>query len=145
MPTFEGNFWKKDSLVEGDEQLDRPNIRACIELCQTSAAYFFQLVVQTTAYHLCRYSLHLLLRKTSGDYLLFLHHHHHHHHPSALLESEFSILKTCLNSLERYANFWAAAEAAQKTNQILTKIYFLFFSGKNPTHDDDVISHLKKC
>ena len=37
------------SLEEGDEQLDRPNSQTCIEYCHT------------TAYHLGRWSLHLLI------------------------------------------------------------------------------------
>ena len=46
---------------EGDEQLDRPDNQTCMESCHVCAANFFRFFINTTAYHLGRYSLHLLL------------------------------------------------------------------------------------
>ena len=53
------------SFVEGDEQPTQLNSQSCIESCNACAALFFEFVVNTTAYHLGRYSLHLLLLKSS--------------------------------------------------------------------------------
>ena len=49
------------SWVEGDEQPDRPNSQTCMEWCHAWAVLYFGLFINTTAYHLVRYSLHLLL------------------------------------------------------------------------------------
>ena len=54
------------SLVEGDEQADRPQSQTSMECCRACvAAYFWGVVINTTAYHLGRYSIHLLLLKSS--------------------------------------------------------------------------------
>ena len=48
-------------LLKGDEQLDRPNSQAaCMDWCKICCT-FFRFVINTTANHLARYSLHLLL------------------------------------------------------------------------------------
>ena len=57
------------SLVEGDEQLDRPNSQTCMEWYSVCIAYFFWICHNTTTYHLGQYSLHLLLLKSSMTYL----------------------------------------------------------------------------
>ena len=48
-------------MLEGDEQLDRPKCEACMECCHACAALYFWSVTNATAYHLGRYSLHLLV------------------------------------------------------------------------------------
>ena len=53
------------SLVEGDEQLDRPNSQTTLELCHSCVAYFFGFNINTTAFCLGRSSLHLLILKSS--------------------------------------------------------------------------------
>ena len=53
------------SLVEGDEQLDRPNSQTCMECCHACAVSFLGFAINTTAYHLCQFNLHLLLPKSS--------------------------------------------------------------------------------
>ena len=50
---------------EGDEQLDQPNSQTCVEHCHACSGYFYPFVKNKTAYHLARYSLHLLLFKSS--------------------------------------------------------------------------------
>ena len=52
-------------LVEGDEQPDWPNSQTSMKWCHPCAAYFLGVCQNTTAYHLGRYSLHLLLLKSS--------------------------------------------------------------------------------
>ena len=48
------------SLVEGDEQLDRPASQTCMEYCHVGmCCIMFFGFYNTTAYHLGRYSLHL--------------------------------------------------------------------------------------
>ena len=53
------------SLVEGDEQLDRPNSQTTVELCHACVAYFFGFNTNTTDFCLGQSSLHLLLLKSS--------------------------------------------------------------------------------
>ena len=70
--TLAGCRWKNkksclpwSSLVEADEQLDRSNSQTWMEWCHACAAYFFRFAINATAYHLGRYSIHLLLLKSS--------------------------------------------------------------------------------
>ena len=58
------------SSVEGDEQPDRPNMSGKLP-CMCSK-FYFGFVTNTTAYRLGRYSLHLLLLKSSIIFLLTL-------------------------------------------------------------------------
>ena len=55
------NTLPRSSLVEGDEQMDRPKCQTSMELCHN----FWVFDISTTAYHLGQYSLHLLLLKSS--------------------------------------------------------------------------------
>ena len=58
------------SVLEGDEQLDRQNSQMSLECCHACVAKFFGFVINTTAYHLGRYSLHSPLLKSSTEYQL---------------------------------------------------------------------------
>ena len=51
-------------ILPGDEQLDRPNGQTSMEICQVVVAYL-GFNINTTAFCLGRYSLHLLLLKSS--------------------------------------------------------------------------------
>ena len=54
------------SLVEGDEQLDRPNSQTTTtEFCLRCVIYFLGFNTNTTAFCLGQYSIHLLLLKSS--------------------------------------------------------------------------------
>ena len=48
------------SFVEGYEQLDQPNSQTCMDGCHVCVAEFFWFVINTTAYHFDRCSLHLV-------------------------------------------------------------------------------------
>ena len=63
-----------NSLVEGDEQPDWPNSQSSMECCHACATYFLGFVKNTTAYHLGRYSLQLLLLKSSMANLFIINH-----------------------------------------------------------------------
>ena len=61
-----GRAWS--SLVEGAERLDLPSSQTCMECCLASGAYIFGgagVDINTIAYRFGRYSLHLLLQKSS--------------------------------------------------------------------------------
>ena len=59
------------SLVEGDEQLDRPNSQTTTELCHACVLHnFFSFNIITTSFCLGRSSLHHLLLKSSMAELL---------------------------------------------------------------------------
>ena len=54
------------SLVEGDEQTDWPKSQTSMECWHTWAPYFWVFVINTRAYHLGQYSLHLLIQEVHG-------------------------------------------------------------------------------
>ena len=74
---FVGNYLRTylrtylwNSLLEWDEQSDRPNSQTSMEWCHMIMLnYFLGFFKNTTAYHLDRYSLHLLLLNSSKTYL----------------------------------------------------------------------------
>ena len=55
------------SLVEGDEQLDRPKSQTSMEICMHMLHNFFGFVLNTAAYHFGQYILHLLPLKSSVE------------------------------------------------------------------------------
>ena len=60
-------------LLEGDEQLDRPNSQTTMELCHACVTYFFGFNINTTAFCFGRYSPHILLHDLSfGKFCMIL-------------------------------------------------------------------------
>ena len=56
---------RSSSLVEEDVQPDLPKSQTCMECCRAHGAYFFGIVINTTAYHLGQNILRLILQKSS--------------------------------------------------------------------------------
>ena len=58
-------IWPWSSLVEGDEQLDRPNSQTILNYAMHVLHKIFGFNINTTAFCLGRSSIHLLLLKSS--------------------------------------------------------------------------------